>query len=94
MTRYEQSNDLHQAMLAAFHNVFGGDVCAHQIELTRAVEQSGRFQTSIYEQDYRVMTRETWKRARHSFDQAYKEFRDVTLRAWRQRTSNGEVTHG
>ena len=94
MTRFEPSNDLHQAMLAAFRNVFKEDVCVNQIELTRAVEQSGRFQTSIYEQDYREMTRETWKRARQSFDQAYAEFRSVMLKAWRARGVDGGVTHG
>ncbi|MEM7240051.1 MAG: AAA family ATPase, partial [Pseudomonadota bacterium] len=85
MTRFESSNDLHQAMLAAFRNVFGSDVCQHCIELTRAVEQSGRFQMSVYEQDYRLMTRETWKRARTSFDNAYGEFRATLLRAWHTR---------
>ncbi|MFN3292655.1 MAG: AAA family ATPase, partial [Gemmobacter sp.] len=66
MTRYEASNPLHAAMLQAFRNVFGADVCQNPIEMTRAVEQSGRFQMSVYEQDYREMTRETWKRARQS----------------------------
>ncbi len=85
MTRFEGSNDLHQAMLTAFRNVFGADVCNHTIELTRAVEQSGRFQMSVYEQDYRQMTRETWKRARTSFDNAYAEFRATVLKAWHTR---------
>jgi hypothetical protein len=46
------------------------------------VEQSGRFQMSVYEQDYRQMTRETWKRARASFDRAYDEFKGTVLKAW------------
>ena len=79
MTRFEAANPLHQAMMGAYRNVFGDALCAHPIELTRAVEQSGRFQASIYEQDYRQMTRETWKRARQSFDAAYAEFRDTVL---------------
>ena len=87
MTRFEASNDLHQAMLEAFRNVFGADVCQHAIELTRAVEQSGRFQMSVYEQDYRQMTRETWKRARASFDDAYGEFRATWLKAWQDRAA-------
>ena len=45
MTRYEPGNDLHRAMLEAFRKVFG-DVSAHPIEMTRAVEQSGRFLSS------------------------------------------------
>ena len=52
--------------------------------MTRAVEQSGRFQMSVYEQDYRQMTRETWKRARQSFDRAYDEFLQTVLEAWKE----------
>jgi cellulose biosynthesis protein BcsQ len=82
MTRFEANNPLHVAMQEAFANVFGADMCAHPIEMTRAVEQSGRFQMSVYEQDYRMMTRETWKRARQSFDRAYEEFKATVLAAW------------
>ena len=85
MTRFEAANPLHIAMLEAFRNVFGADVCQNPIEMTRAVEQSGRFQMSVYEQDYREMTRETWKRARLSFDNAYQEFKATVLKAWKQR---------
>ncbi|WP_435206152.1 AAA family ATPase [Tateyamaria sp. 1078] len=84
MTRFEATNPLHLAMMDAFRNVFGSNVCQHPIEMTRAVEQSGRFQMSVYEQDYRQMTRETWKRARQSFDRAYDEFRTTVLTAWPQ----------
>ena len=83
MTRFEGTNPLHLAMMEAFRNVFGADVCTNPIEMTRAVEQSGRFQMSVYEQDYRQMTRETWKRARQSFDRAYDEFKTTVLAAWR-----------
>ncbi|MCW1920366.1 AAA family ATPase [Rhodobacter sp. KR11] len=89
MTRYETANPLHAAMLEAFRNVFGADVCQHPIEMTRAVEQSGRFQMSVYEQDYREMTRETWKRARQSFDNAYQEFKGSMLKAWAARNAEG-----
>lgn len=82
LTRFESNNDLHQAMQAAFCKVFGDRVTRHPIELTRAVEQSGRFLCSVYEIDYRKMTRETWKRARGSFDKAYLEFISHLLRAW------------
>ncbi|MFN3613773.1 MAG: ParA family protein, partial [Rubrimonas sp.] len=82
LTRYEPGNDLHRAMFDAFRKVFGQRVAERPIELTRAVEQSGRFLSSIYEIDYRVMTRETWKRARRSFDGAYEEFRDCLIAAW------------
>jgi cellulose biosynthesis protein BcsQ len=91
MTRYESANPLHVAMLRAFQNVFGDDVCSSPIEMTRAVEQSGRFQRSIYEQDYREMTRETWRRARQSFDAAYAEMKANALEAWRE---NPEVMGG
>ena len=89
MTRFEASNPLHAAMLQAFRNVFGADVCQNPIEMTRAVEQSGRFQMSVYEQDYREMTRETWKRARLSFDNAYQEFKATMLKAWAERNAEG-----
>lgn len=82
MTRYEATNELHQSMAEAYRELFGGVFCKHPIELSRAIEQSGRFQASVYEQDYREMTRETWKRARLSFDRAYAEFRDTALAAW------------
>ena len=78
-------------MLEAFRHVFGSDVCKNPIEMTRAVEQSGRFQMSVYEQDYREMTRETWKRARLSFDQAYQEFKGTVLAAWKNRTAPSEA---
>lgn len=57
LTRFEPANDLHVAMQDAFRNVFGERVTEHPIELTRAVEQSGRFLKSVYEMDYRDMTR-------------------------------------
>ena len=82
LTRYEPGNDLHRAMREAFGKVFGERMTAHPIELTRAVEQSGRFLSSIYEIDYRDMTRETWRRARSSFDAAYGEFRTHMVAAW------------
>jgi hypothetical protein len=44
--------------------------------------QSGRFLSSVYEIDYRDMTRDTWRRARATFDQAYLEFRGHVLAAW------------
>ncbi|WP_045392220.1 AAA family ATPase [Falsirhodobacter sp. alg1] len=82
LTRFEPNNDLHRAMHQAFRKVFEGRVAEHPIEMTRAVEQSGRFLASIYETDYREMTRETWRRARASFDRAYLEFRDNLVTAW------------
>lgn len=82
LTRYEPSNDLHRAMRDAFSKVFESRVTEHPIEMTRAVEQSGRFLASIYETDYRDMTRDTWRRARATFDLAYEEFRETLLTAW------------
>lgn len=84
LTRFEPNNDLHRAMQQAFIKVWGDRVATHPIEMTRAVEQSGRFLSSIYEIDYRDMTRETWRRARASFDQAYTEFRTHLGAAWDQ----------
>ena len=91
LTRYEPGNDLHRAMFEAFGKVFGDRLAQHPVEMTRAVEQSGRFQMSVYEQDYRQMTRETWKRARQSFDATYDEFKEVVLRAWERREAKEEV---
>lgn len=82
LTRYEPGNDLHRAMKEAFGKVFGDRMTQHPIEHTRAVEQSGRFLSSIYEIDYRDMTRETWRRARATFDTAYEEFRGYVSAAW------------
>ena len=82
LTRYEPGNELHRAMRDAFGKVFGERMTAHPIEHTRAVEQSGRFLSSVYEIDYREMTRETWRRARSTFDLAYAEFKATVLAAW------------
>lgn len=82
LTRFEANNELHRAMQSAFGKVFGDRLADHPIEMTRAVEQSGRFLSSIYETDYRDMTRETWRRARASFDQAYDEFKGHLITAW------------
>lgn len=84
LTRYESGNELHQAMYSAFEKVFGERLAKHPIEMTRAVEQSGRFLSSVYEIDYRDMTRETWRRARATFDRAYEEFRDSIIASWDQ----------
>jgi cellulose biosynthesis protein BcsQ len=84
LTRYEPGNDLHRAMRDAFGKVFGERMTEHPIEHTRAVEQSGRFLSSVYETDYRDMTRETWRRARSTFDLAYAEFKANVLAAWVQ----------
>lgn len=82
LTRFEPGNDLHRAMQSAFGRVFGDRMTEHPIEMTRAVEQSGRFLSSIYETDYRDMTRETWRRARTSFDRAYEEFIGHVAEVW------------
>lgn len=84
LTRYEPGNELHRAMFGAFKKVFGDNVAEHPIEMTRAVEQSGRFLSSVYEIDYREMTRETWRRARATFDRGYEEFKSSILMAWDQ----------
>ena len=84
LTRYEPGNELHRAMRSAFEKVWGERVTGNPIEMTRAVEQSGRFLSSIYEIDYRDMTRETWRRARASFDRAYEEMRGHVLESWDQ----------
>ena len=83
LTRFEPGNELHRAMQDAFGKVFGERLCESPIEMTRAVEQSGRFLASIYETDYREMTRTTWRRARETFDRAWAEHKAHMLPAWR-----------
>jgi cellulose biosynthesis protein BcsQ len=92
MTRYEAGNPLHQSMFEAYRGLFGAELCRAPIDLSRAVEQSGRFQMSVYEQDYREMTRETWKRARESFDAAWAEARETILAIWRAREALAEAS--
>ena len=82
LTRYEPGNELHRAMLEAFRKVWGERVAEHPVEMTRAVEQSGRFLSSVYEIDYREMTRETWRRARSTFDRAWVEHRAAIMASW------------
>jgi len=82
LTRMEPGNALHAAMRGAYAQVFGETLCEAEIEQTRAVEQSGRFLCSVYEMDHRDMTRETWKRARRSFDGVWAEVRGVLEEAW------------
>ena len=94
LTRFEPGNELHRAMYEAFGKVFGDKLAEHPIEMTRAVEQSGRFLSSIYEMDYRDMTRETWRRARASFDRAYGEFRTGMLPCWEALSGDGTVAPG
>lgn len=88
LTRYEPGNELHRAMFQAFSKVFGDKLAENPVEMTRAVEQSGRFLNSIYEMDYRDMTRDTWRRARGSFDRAYHEFKACMLPHWRQQSAS------
>ncbi len=82
LTRYEPGNDLHRAMRDAFGKVFGDRMTEHPIEHTRAVEQSGRFLSSIYETDYRGHDARNWRRARTTFDTAFEEFRTHVHAAW------------
>ncbi len=82
LTRFESGNELHQAMYSAFQKVFGDRLAVHPIEMTRAVEQSSRFLSSVYEIDYRDMTRETWRRARATFDRGYEEFKASIIASW------------
>lgn len=92
MTRYEPGNPLHRSMMEAYRGLYGAELSRTPIELSRAVEQSGRFQMSVYEQDYRELTRETWRRARESFDAAWADARAVILDAWRARQALAEAS--
>jgi cellulose biosynthesis protein BcsQ len=82
LTRFDSNNPVHGAMLECVEMAFRDRVAKNHIELTRAVEQSGRQLQSIYEIDYREMTRETWRRARRSFDAAFDEFITTIRDVW------------
>jgi len=82
LTKFEDHNRLHGAMLEGFRNVFGDRLAPHPVRLTTAIEQSGRFLKSLYEMDYREMTRETWKNARASFDVAFADMMEVVGAVW------------
>ena len=82
LTRYEGSRDLHRKMREFYGQVFGDALALHPIEMTAAVEQSGRQLKSIYEIDPRDMHRETWRRARASFDAAWRDFRGDLMEVW------------
>ena len=73
--RFEPGNDLHRAMQSAFGRVFRrpDDGTSHRDDTGRRAIGPLPL-ASIYEIDYRDMTRETWRRARTSFDRAYDEF--------------------
>ena len=75
MTRYAPGNALHRALLEAFRKVFGDLVTEYPIGMIRAAEQSGWFPSWVYEIDYRNMTRETWCRARATFDRGHHAFK-------------------
>ena len=91
LTRYEPGNALHRAMFEAFSRVFAGRLAAHPVGMTRAVEPSGRFLSSVYETDNHDMTRETRHRARARFDRAYGAFSETILPHW-QATANGTLS--
>ncbi|MEM7212090.1 MAG: AAA family ATPase [Pseudomonadota bacterium] len=82
LTKFEDHNQLHRAMLEGFENVFGARLAPNPVRLTTAVEQSGRFLKSVYEMDYRDMTRDTWKTARQSFDLAYRDLQMLIDEVW------------
>ena len=82
LTKYEDHNQLHRAMLEGFRNVFGDRLAPNPVRLTTAVEQSGRFLKSVYEMDYRDMTRDTWKVARASFDVAFHDMLKLVHQVW------------
>ena len=90
LTRYELCDDLHRAIQEDFGKVFGENLATYPVEMTRAEEQSGRLLSLIYAMDYRDLTRETWRRARASFDRAYDEFRNTLLASWKRQSEQGK----
>lgn len=69
-------------MRTIYQNSYGPDLAAEPLEWVDLLEQTGSLRDSVYEFDYRQMTREDWKVARHSFDLAYIEFKDLLMPTW------------
>lgn len=82
LTKYEQHNQLHRAMLDGCPNVFDERLSPNSVKVNATVEQSGRFLKSVYEMDYRDMTRDTWKSARQSFDLTYQDLQALIEDVW------------
>lgn len=82
LTRFEDENEAHQTMQGAFAKIFGDRLTPNPVADTRLVQRSGPIQPSIYEMDYRDLTRDVWRSARSSFDRAYEDFRTCVLSVW------------
>ena len=82
LTRFDPADEAHQKMRGAYAEIFGDRLTPHPVEDTRLVQKSGPIQPSIYEMDYRDLTRDVWRAARSSFDSAYTDFRADILSVW------------
>nr|WP_019956789.1 AAA family ATPase [Yoonia vestfoldensis] len=83
LTRFDSDNPEHRATRDAFGAVFADRLSQNPIQSTRALEQPGRLLRSIYEIDYREMTRDSWRSSRANFDRAWSDCHDAILPAWR-----------
>jgi cellulose biosynthesis protein BcsQ len=82
LTKFSQEDPQHIAMRTVYQNSYGPDLAAEPLEWVELLEQTENLRDSVYEIDYRQMTREDWKAARHPFDLAYIEFKDLLMLTW------------
>lgn len=82
LTKFTPEDAKHHATKAAYQNGYGADLAAHPLEWVELLDQADDFRESVFETDYRQMTREEWKTARRSFDLTYAEFRETVMQVW------------
>lgn len=82
MTRYDASQ---QAELAGLIQSYLGDTMSpHRQDFTALIGQADEQVNGIYEADYRDFNRETYARARETFDRTYAAFKSLLLGIWRR----------
>ena len=81
-TKFSAKDDRHLITQAAYQNGYGADLASHPIEWVDLLDQPDEHRSSVFEFDYRQITREEWKAARRSFDNAYAEFRETVMQVW------------
>jgi chromosome partitioning protein len=82
ITRYDAAQ---QAEMAALMQAYLGTALApHRQGYTALVGQADEQVLGIYEADYRDFNRETYARARETFDATYADFKRLLVGAWRR----------
>jgi chromosome partitioning protein len=82
ITRYDAAQ---QAEMAALMQAYLGTALApHRQGYTALVGAAAGQVAGIYEADYRDFNRETYARARETFDATYADFKRLLVGAWRR----------